>query len=632
MSQPTPGFSRARLLRRIAILAVIVVPLAFAGLFIGSLSQADKALGAIPAAIVNNDVLVNQVATDGTKTPILAGRQLVTELTGPKKTGFDWTITNSKDAAQQLKDGTIFAILTVPKDFSKSIVSLSGDSPKQAAFSIHTDSAHSYITGAVAQVVGQSLTSAFGAAVTKQYISGLYSGLGSLGTSLGTAADGASSLADGATSLGDGASSLGDGLDSLATGATSAASGAHSLATGTKQYTGGVDSLSTGLGKLDTGAAKLDGVSSGVKSYTDGVGTISTNLTKLNSVIQSYPTIDAQTKAAMAQLTAGLSKAAAGGPTLASGAKTGIDGVQSGIHQSAVGAKALSGGSSKLVSGTKSLATGLDKLADGASSAAAGATKLAGGATKLATGATKLSDGLESGSKQVPTTSTKQAAKTADVASDPVGFSVKTDNPVPSLSAGISTLFVPLGLWIGALAVFLVLRPVNRRSLTSTANNRRLVFSQVTRATIVTAAQAVLLTVLIFLTGGDLSWSLLPAVLGFSLLMAIAFTAFHYLITVGLGRGGLIVSLLLLAVQITSTGGLYPIELLAKPFQVVSPFLPLTYGIAGMQNILTGAPAGPGITAVIVLALFAIACILVALAAIRRTRRATALGLVPSTT
>jgi putative membrane protein len=201
---------------------------------------------------------------------------------------------------------------------------------------------------------------------------------------------------------------------------------------------------------------------------------------------------------------------------------------------------------------------------------------------------------------------------------------------VPSLSAGISTLFVPLGLWIGALAVFLVLRPVNRRSLTSTANNRRLVFSQLTRATVVTAAQAVLLSVLIFLTG-DVAWSLLPAVLGFSVLMAVAFTAFHYLLTIGLGRGGLIVSLLLLAVQITSTGGLYPVELLAKPFQIVSPFLPLTYGISGMQGILTGGSSGPVATAVIVLGLFAIACILLALVAIRRTRRATALGLVPTT-
>lgn len=617
MSQPTTIRSRNRVLRRVAILLVIVVPLAFAGLFIGALSQTDKALGAIPAAIVNNDVLVNQVAADGTKTPILAGRQLVTELTGPKKTGFDWTITNSKDAAQALKDGTVYAVLTVPKDFSKSVVSLSGDSPEKANFSIRTDDAHSYITGTVAQVVGQSLSSAFGAAVTKQYIAGLYSGLGSVGSSLGDAADGASSLADGA-------SSLGDGLDSLASGAASAGSGAHTLATGVKKYTGGVDSLATGLGTLDTGAGKLDQVSKGVKTYTDGVDTISTNLTKINSVIQAYPTIDARTKGALQQLATGLATAASSGSALASGAKTGIDGVQSGIHQSAVGAKQLSNGSSQLVSGTKTLATGLDSLADGASSAA-------GGATKLASGATKLSDGLESGAKQVPSTTKKQATATADVAADPVTYSLKTDNKVPSLSAGIATLFLPLGLWIGALAVFLVLRPVTRRSLTSTANNRRLVFSQVRRATIVTAAQAILLTVLVFLTGGNLSWSLLPAVLGFSVLMAIAFTAFHYLLTIGLGRGGLIVSLLLLAVQITSTGGLYPVELLAKPFQLISPFLPLTYGISGIQGIVTGGPSGPVATAVIVLALFAIASILVALLAIRRTRRATALGLVPST-
>ena len=61
-----------------------------------------------------------------------------------------------------------------------------------------------------------------------------------------------------------------------------------------------------------------------------------------------------------------------------------------------------------------------------------------------------------------------QIAKTADVASNPVGVSVDRKHEVSSPAQIVATLFVPLGLWIGSLAVFLVLRPLTRRTLSST--------------------------------------------------------------------------------------------------------------------------------------------------------------------
>src|SRR5690606_29444708 len=88
--------SRRRWLRRGAIAAVVLVPLAFVGLFVGAVSGSSEATERIPAALVNDDSIVYQTADDGTETPIFAGRQLVTELVADS--GFDWTITNA-DAA-----------------------------------------------------------------------------------------------------------------------------------------------------------------------------------------------------------------------------------------------------------------------------------------------------------------------------------------------------------------------------------------------------------------------------------------------------------------------------------------------------------------------------------------------------
>jgi putative membrane protein len=527
---------------------------------------------------------------------VLAGRELVTELTGKKSAGFNWTITNSKDAKADLANGTVYAILTVPKDFSKSITSISGSNPVQAKLSITTDDSHNYLTGSVAQIVGGALTSAFGQSVTKQYIAGLYSGIGTVGSSLSQAADGASKLADGA-------SGLSSGLSKLSSGTAQSASGASSLAYGTSKYVAGVSSVAGGLNSL-VGTAKHPGVS----QYTQGVSQISAALSKAADILKTDPT-NATALAMVQALSGSLADTARGGPAIASGVKS-----------LASGANQLAAGGPSLASGSRGLASGLSQLATGTSQSASGASSLASGASSLASG-------LKTGASQVPSATASQVKKTADVVSNPVSVSVDRKHEVSSPSQIIATLFVPLGLWIGALAVFLVMRPLTRRTLTSTAGNARIVLSSIARASVVTMAQALLLVVLLH-TAVGVSWALLPATILFSLVMAVAFTAFHYLLTIGLGRAGLVVSIFLLAIQITSTGGLYPIQLLATPFQFISPFLPLTYGVRGMEAIISNSGAGSAIGAAVALLAFGIGSLIVALFAVRRVRRARALGLV----
>ena len=594
--------SRKRWVRWTALAAVVLVPLAFAGLFVGALSQSDDALQAIPAAIVNDDTLVYQTAADGTETPVFAGRQLVTELTDTDaSTGFDWRITNSEDAQKALDKGEVYAVLTIPSDFSESILSISGDDPTKADISIDTDDSHSYLTGSVAQVVGETMVSTFGNAITAQYIEGIYSILGGVGEAFQTASDGATTIADGTTKLADGTSDLADGIGKYGAGVD--------------KYTGGVDALAGGLGKLNSGAKSLTKLSTGVSDYTRGVSQTSTGLTQLNAAIQANPTVDPAVKAGLQQTTDGLAQLSTGGRTLRTQTSKAVTGIQGGIAQSASGASQLSGGSA-------ALRNGADGLQEGAATIATNTYKIADGITELA-------DGLKTGADSIPAMDADAAKASAEIASDPVGLTVNTANPVSEVGQGIATYFVPLGLWLGALAVFLVLAPASRRALTSTANSGRLVLSTLARAGIVTAAQALLLVLLLHIAV-KVDWILLPATIGFSLLMAAAFTVFHYLLTIGLGRAGLVVSLFLLAVQMTSTGSIYPIELLAAPFQAISPFLPLTYGVAGMQGILSGGNAGNLILSVVVLLLIAVGSVLLSLLAIRRTRRAVSLGLVPA--
>jgi putative membrane protein len=192
----------------------------------------------------------------------------------------------------------------------------------------------------------------------------------------------------------------------------------------------------------------------------------------------------------------------------------------------------------------------------------------------------------------------------------------------------VATFVVPLGLWVGAFAAFLVLPPLSRRAMASTASGARLTASTFGRAAIVTSASAMLLVVVLH-TAIGVSISMLPATVLFSLVMALAFTAVHYALTVALGRAGMVVSLLLLAIQVTSTGGVYPIQLLSTPFQVISPFLPLTYGVDGMQAIIAGGALGTALSAGVALVLFGAVSMIIASLALRQRRKAGALGLVP---
>ena len=572
-------------LRLAAIAAVALIPLAFVGLYVASLGDTKAGVDRIPAAIVNADQAIITHNADGTTNYVLAGRQLVTQLTGTKSPGMDWSLSNAADAKKALAAGQVYAILTIPKDFSKSVLSLQGSSPTQAQLSIRTDDAHSYLAGSVAQSLGDGMVRTFGSAITKQYISGVYASLGTLGSSLSKAADGANGLASGAASVSSGASSLSSGLSS---------------------YTAGVSALSSGLTKLSGGATSLDQLSSGVASYTGGVSQLSSALTAATAALAKSPN-DAALMAQVQGLTAQLASTASQGSTLSSSTASGISGIQSGIAQSASGAKTLAASGPALVSGAQSLSSG---------------------SSQLASGATSLSSGLSDGAKQVPSSDAAAAAKAAGVASDPVGLSVTTAHSISKLAQAVSSLYLPLGLWIGALAVFLVMRPVSRRVLASTAASSRVVGSVLLRAGAVTGIQAVLLVFLLH-TAVGVSWSLFPATLVFSLITAAAFTAFHYLLTIGFGRAGLLISLFLLALQIAVIG-VFPVQLLSAPFQWISPFLPLTWATTGMQQIVTGASAGTAIGSAVALLLFGLASVLVANLAIRRTRRAGALGLVPA--
>lgn len=619
----TPGQRRGRL--AVFIAGALLVPLAVAGFVSGGLASADQRLDDIPALIVNNDEMVTQTTPDGASQPVLAGRLLVTELTKKSAAGFDWQLSSTAEAEKALSDGSAYAVLSIPKDFSSSIVSISGSDPRQADLSIRTDDAHAYLAGSVAQSVGDAMSGAFGREITKQYLSGFYANLAGMGGSLSSAADGATQVSSGVASLATGLDQLAAGAASAASGAADAASGADSFANGVDGYTAGVDGIAGGLQQLADKTAGLGALGDGITAYTSGISTQAAALQQLTADVMADPANPpADLASRLATISGTLAAYDANSGRLAAGA-AGLGDLSSGIGQTAAGAAQLSGGSASLRDGAGSLASGIDGLAAGVSSLSDGAAASATGAHTLAGGASSLATGLSDGAKQASSLSDMDAEATASVVSDPVAVSAERNNPIAGIGEVIGMVFVPIGLWIGALVIFLLMRPLSALALASTASTPQLVVRALGRAAGIAVGQAVLVVALLH-TALGVSWASLPATLSFAVLTALAFAAVHHFLTVAFGRMGLVVSLLLVTVQLLASGALYPVQVLSGPFQAISPFLPLTWAVHGMQLIVSGAGGAAVAGAAVILALFGALSFVGSLFVVSRRRGARSWG------
>jgi putative membrane protein len=669
-----------RILRNplVRLLIVAVVPAVVLGVFVGALAAADSGDARIPAALVNEDELQQTKNDDGTTTTVAAGRLVVTGLTDSSASGvgsaIDWTLTNTEDARRLLEDGDVYAVVTIPKDFSKSISTVSTSTPKQAQIAIRTDDAHGTLVSQIGGVVGDTIASTVGGRITTSVVSGLYGGyatvrssllkaadgagdLGdgasSLSSGLNKAADGGDGLATGASSLGDGARRLSSGADALASGLRTAASGAQSAAGGAARLSSGVDSYTDGVAQYTTGVDQLlDGVVSGSKTSASAQSQLASGTSSIADALRglaaSDPTLSAQSKGAIGQLAGRLDTISDGQSRLAGGSSQ-IGGAAATLQRSGAqlrsggdsldrGASSLASGLAKLPGGIRSAADGADGLASGAAQLGTGADRLSSGAEqltdgvrrsatgagKLASGADRLGSGLQDGAEQVPNLTKAQQERAGEVVANPITAKASRVNELSGPGQIVSTLIVPVGLWIGAAALVLLFGAVSRRLLATGVGTGRLVGGALLRGVVVAAAQALLVVVLVAVTVGVDGAALVPLFL-VALVTGIAFLAIHQLLQALFDRAGTVLSIVLLGVQLVAVGGIYPIQLVSAPFQAISPFLPLTAAVDATTSVVAGASAAPVLTGVLSLALWAALAFVLTVAVVARRRSSTAL-------
>lgn len=187
--------------------------------------------------------------------------------------------------------------------------------------------------------------------------------------------------------------------------------------------------------------------------------------------------------------------------------------------------------------------------------------------------------------------------------------------PVAGFGAGMAPLYTVLSLWVGALLMTVAIRvDVNRRTLpgrpelapTQKYLGRYGLFG------LIGLAQSTLVTLgLILFVQIQPAHPFLLILAGW--VTSLVFTLIIYTFVVAFGNAGKALSVLLLVVQISGSGGAYPLQLLPPWFQSISPFLPATHAIGAMRAAIAGVYGADFWISLGLLALFVVPTLLLGL-------------------
>ncbi|TCP29259.1 putative membrane protein [Scopulibacillus darangshiensis] len=254
------------------------------------------------------------------------------------------------------------------------------------------------------------------------------------------------------------------------------------------------------------------------------------------------------------------------------------------------GIEQLDNGSEKLLAGSKELNTNMQKLADGMGQFSDGASKMNSGVSELKDGAGKLYDGSSELAGKLHNAH-DEAAKTptdddhADMFAKPVRLTDATHTNVNNNGTGFTPYFLSLGLFVGALMLTVIYDL--RESQRPPRSGIGLGLSKYMVMAVMGICQAVIADLVILFGLGLMVNNPMLFVL-FSILTSLTFMALIQFFGAALGNPGRFIVVIILILQLTTSGGSYPVQLIPEPLQSVPKWLPMTYSIEGFRNIIAG--------------------------------------------
>lgn len=299
---------------KIVLCAIMIIPMIYACVFLGSMWDPYGQTDQLPVAVVNKDKEVEY--NDSTMD---IGKQLSDKLS--KNDSMDFNIVSSTKAQKGLKDGKYYMIITIPENFSKNATTLLDDDPQTMMLTYTTNPQTNYIATKMDDSAMAKVKTEISSTVTKTYSKILFKNVKTLSKGFNTAADGSQKLSDGVATASEGNKTITENLNTLASSALVFNDGADSLVKGLSAYTEGVSTAKAGAQQLDNNSATLNNgaaqlksgssqllsaVKAAEKQLSDG---LNQNAEQLNTLIQKNNEMNESSKQlsqALTQIQAGI--------------------------------------------------------------------------------------------------------------------------------------------------------------------------------------------------------------------------------------------------------------------------------------------------------------------------------------
>ena len=519
----------------IVLIALIILPSLYALVNIYACWDPYENTGRVQFAIANDDRGASYQGVN-----IHAGDDLVKML--KNNTDFEWVFVSSDDLRQGVHNGTYYAGMVVPANFSECIVSITTENPKSATLEYRVNEKSNPVAAKLSDSAAKAVYNNINAEIVTFINLAAYNKLGELQQGL---ASGASQLSSGAVLLSDGAGQVGDGANQVADGASQ-------LSAGAGQLTDGANQLADGSGQLAQGTSQA----------ASKVNDVKNQVSDANQVVQQYSSSD-WAKNEMNYINGKTSDLAQNVSKLDNGAQQ--------VHQ----------GSVELASGSRQLNDGVNELSQGTMSLAAGAQLLANSAVYALFTASSSLAGAADGLSSVTGIDEK---KVGDYFYAPVKLDRHEEFSVNNFGSQISPFYLVLSMWVGALVTCVLLKAGSSIGTKYRPNEVYL------GKLVLFASFSILQTTITLLGCYVLNIDIFnhPVFILTCYFVSLVFMTFVYSLISLFGDVGEGITIILLVFQISGTGGMYPVQIMNNIFGVIYPYLPMTHGI----NIVREAQLG----------------------------------------
>ncbi|MED1112247.1 YhgE/Pip domain-containing protein [Bacillus paramycoides] len=332
----------------IPIIAVLFVPILYAGMFLWAFWDPYEQLGDLPVAVVNLD---KGAVFDGK--PIEVGKGLVDNLKDNKS--FKWEFVSEKEAKEGMENRKYYMLVRIPDNFSSNATTLLKDDPKPLNLEYIPNESLNFLSSQIGGTAIEKIKGEVSSTLTKTYAEKMFDSIKDVSKGLADGADGANKLHDGASELHDGSSKVTDGLYTLQGKSGEMKNGVAELLTGSNKLLNGSSQVSGGLNVLNS---KTGDLKNGVGQLVDGSGQVSSGLNLLNSKTGDLKNGVGQLVDGSGQVSSGLNLLNSKTGDL----KDGVGQLLDGSGQLTEGLKDLSSKSTEFKKGTSDLATGMNGL------------------------------------------------------------------------------------------------------------------------------------------------------------------------------------------------------------------------------------------------------------------------------